>query len=201
MKIDKKTYKTNTDNHYKTKQVKTQIVIGTSLRKNSYHITRLLHKDYGKSKKWNTYTINRKGEIFQHFDDKLYSNFLGVKDGDKHSISIILENMGNLFRLDDDKFINWLNEVCDENQVIKHKWSGYNYWEKFTDEQIKSVVELCTSLCKKHKIEKKCFETHHYHKDISKFKGIVFRSNYIEDSSDINPLFNIIDFNEKLNMN
>jgi hypothetical protein len=53
-------------------------------------------------------------------------------------------------------------------------------------------------LCDMHGIPKKCVEFHHYHKDIIKYKGIVFRSNYIEDCSDINPLFDIEMFNEML---
>ncbi len=39
---------------------------------------------------------------------------------------------------------------------------------------------------------------HYYHKDTVKFRGIVFRSNYIQDSSDVNPLFDIVNFNAML---
>ena len=41
-------------------------------------------------------------------------------------------------------------------------------------------------------------EFHYFHKDTLKFRGIVFRSNYIQDSSDINPLFDIEKFNVML---
>lgn len=195
--IDKKTYKVKEVNRYKTKTAKTQIVLATSLRKNNYHITRLQHKDYGKTKKWNTYTISRDGTIYQHFDDKHHSDFLGIKEGDKKSISIVLENMGSLFEFDD-KYMNWLNEYCDKDLVVATEWGGYDFWEKFGDAQIEAVATLCNELCEKHNIPKACFETHHHHKSISKFRGIVFRSNYIEDSSDINPLFDIQKFGEML---
>jgi len=198
IEIDKKKYKVSKDNHYKTKTVKTQIVLGVSLRKKDYHITRLKHKDYGKTKKWNCFTISRDGMVHQHYDEKYYTDFLGIKEGDKKSISIVLENMGNLFKTSDGKFMNWLNEYCPVECVGEYDWSNNNYWETFDDKQINSLVELCLMLCDKHGIPKKCFETHHHHKNISKFSGIVFRSNYIEDSSDINPLFNINKFNELL---
>jgi len=69
MKIDKTTYKVKEINYHKTQIAKTQIIIASSFRKDNYHITRLLHKEFGKTKKWNTYTINREGRIFQHYDD------------------------------------------------------------------------------------------------------------------------------------
>lgn len=198
MLIDNKKYAVKEHNRHKTKSVKTQIVIATSLRKDSYHITRLSHKEFGNTKKWNTYTINRNGTVFQHFDTKYHSDFLGIKEADKQSVSIVLENMGCLFKSPSGKYINWLNEVCDEENVINKKWLGYNYWEKFTKEQVETLVLLCREICETHNIPKVCVDFHHYHKDMLKFRGIVFKSNYIEDSSDINPLFNIPEFNEML---
>ena len=198
MRIDKDTYQISTDNRYKTKTVKTQLVIGMSLRKNNYHITRLQHKDYGKTKRWNTYTIDRDGVVYQHYDDKFHSDFLGIKIGDKQSVSIVLENMGCLFQVNNGKYINWLNEYCDEEQVVSKDWSGYKFWEKFPNTQIENMVLLCKELCEKHNIPKVCIDFNTYHKDISKFRGIVFRSNYLEESSDINPLFDIEKFNKML---
>lgn len=198
MQIDDTTYCVNEVNRYKTQTVKTQIVIGTSLRKDSYHITRLLHKDFGKTKKWNTYTINRQGKVFQHYDNKYHSDFLGIKDGDKQSISVVLENMGCLFQTPNGEYINWINEVCDKKSVVEKEWLGYSYWENFTKVQMKNLVQLCNMLCEQHNIPKVCVDFHHYHKDIVKFRGIVFRSNYIEDSNDINPLFDIEKFNKML---
>ena len=198
MQIDKQKYKTTDDNHYKTQIAKTQIILSTSLRKDSNHIMRLLHKDYGMSKKWNTFTITRTGEIYQHYNSKFHSDFIGIKEIDKKSISIVIENMGCLFRTPSGKYINWLNEICPDENVVERDFLGYHFWEDFTDEQIQSIIELCVNLCEEHGIPTKMIDFHHYHKDTIKFKGIVFRSNYIEDSSDINPAFDIPKFNEML---
>ena len=70
--------------------------------------------------------------------------------------------------------------------------------EKFTEEQIENTVLLCRRLCDEFVIPKVSMEFHLHHKETQKFRGIVFRSNYIEDSSDINPLFDIQKFNEML---
>jgi len=198
MHIEKELHKIPTTNHYKTKTAKTQIILATSMRKDHFHITRLQYKEYGKTKKWNTYTISRDGTVYQHYEDKFHTDFLDIKIGDKQSVSIVLENMGYLFRTPDNMYINWLNEVCDNENVVEMKHEGYNYWEKFTNEQLESLVELCKTVCETHNIPKVCVEFNHYHKDISKFRGIVFRANYIEESTDKNPFFNIPKFNEML---
>lgn len=196
MHIDKETHKISSKNRYKTQNAKTQIVIGTSLRKDNHHIIRLQHKDYGKTKKWNTYTVSRDGKIYQHYDDKYHTDFIGVKKGDIQSISIVLENMGCLFESENGKHINWLNEYCDEDQIVEKSWLGYDYWENFPDKQIESLVLLCRELCEKHNIPKVFIDFHTYHKQTQKFRGIVFRGNYIEDSSDMSPLFDIPKLNE-----
>jgi N-acetyl-anhydromuramyl-L-alanine amidase AmpD len=200
MHIDKDTYRISENNHYKTQSVKTQIVIGTSLRKDNRHIIRLQHKDYGNTKRWNNYTISRGGIVYQHYDDKYHTDFLGIKEGDKHSISIVLENMGCLFQLVDGKYINWLNEVCEKENVVEKNWLDYDFWERFPDVQIENLILLCKELCEKHNIPKTFIDFHHYHKDIQKFRGIVFRDNYVEDSSDMNPLLDIPQLNKQLGL-
>lgn len=190
MVIDTNTYIVRDCNRYSSITKKEQIVIGTSLRKDSNHIVRLLHKDFGKTKRWNTFTINRDGIIYQHYDPKNYSDFLNIKPVDKQSISIVLENMGYLKKDKDGNFVNWLNEDCDENLVVEHKWVDLNYWEMFTEKQMKSCVELCNYLCDEFDIKRKVMSINTYHKDTINFKGIVFRSNYIENIADINPTFN-----------
>jgi len=198
MQIDETTYQINEINRYKTRIAKTQIVLAASLRKDSYHITRLLHKDFGKTKKWNTFTVSRNGTIYQHYNSDFHTDFLGIKNADKQSISIVLENMGCLYEALQNRYVNWINEECDENNVVEKTWFGYNYWEKIPDEQTKSVAQLCKKLCEQYNIPKICVDFNYYHKDILKFRGIVFRSNYIEDSSDVNPLFDIEKFNKLL---
>ena len=198
MEVDNITYGVKEINHYKTQNVKNQIVLATSLRKGSYHITRLQHKEFGKTKRWNTFTVTRDGVVYQHYNPKFHSDFLGIKEADKQSISIVLENMCSLFQTPSGKHINWLNEICDEENVIEKNYLGYSYWENFTEEQIISTVELCKKLSREFNIPKNCMEFHYFHKDTLKFRGIVFRSNYIQDSSDINPLFDIEKFNVML---
>jgi hypothetical protein len=192
--IDKNTYKLKDSNTYKPKTAKTQIVLGISNRKGSNKLLRLYHKDYGRSKKWNTFTITREGVIHQHFDPKKHGDYTGYKRGDVLSISIEMENMGFLIKTDGGKYVNWINEECDENDVVKKRWNDFNYWEKFTSEQVKSCTLLCDYLCDVYKIPKNVIEFQHHHKNTSKFKGVVFRANYIDEVDEVVPLFNDNEF-------
>jgi hypothetical protein len=198
LKIDSETYSIKEFNRYNTQIAKTQIILATSLRKDSNHIIRLSHKDYGNTKAWNTFSISRAGEIYQHYNPIYHTDFLGIKEVDSKSISIVLENMGWLVAESDNKYINWINEVCDVNDIEEKQWLGYNFWEKFPQKQIENTVLLCRRLCDEFVIPKILMDFHHYHKETHKFRGIVFRSNYIEESSDVNPLFDIEKFNEML---
>lgn len=188
IKINKKDFLTK--NHYKTKLPKQQIIIANSLRMKDNHLVRLKYKDFGKSKKWSTFTIRRNGEVLQHFSDKNHSDFIGIKEVDIKSITITLENMGWLRKIDD-VYYNWINEICDKKDVGRKNYMGYEYWHKYTEKQIDSLVELCDYLSEKHNILKSVIDFHHYHKDIKKYKGIVFKSNHIENSTDSNPLLDI----------
>ena len=198
MTIDKKTYAIKPINHFSNVTPKTQILLALSLRKDHRHIIRLQHKEFGKTKRWNTFTVSRDGIIYQHYDPKYHSNFVDIKKADKQSISIVLENMGALFKVGDNNFVNWINEECPIENIEEKKHSIIQYWEKFPEKQIKSTIELCKSLSKNFGIPTHLIEFNHYHKDIHKFKGIVFKSNYIQDSTEMNPLFNIEEFNEML---
>lgn len=197
--IDSNSFAIKEYNRYKINSVKSQIVIATSLRKKNYDLVHLQHKEIGRTKTWNTFSIDREGKILQHYDDKYHTDFLGIKAGDKQSISIVLQNMGSLYKLPDNTYVNWLNEKCESDRVIEKKWLGYKYWEIFDENQINALAELCSYLCEKHNIPKEVIDFRHYHKEIHKYRGIVFRSNYIEDSSDINPLINLNKLNELIN--
>jgi hypothetical protein len=198
MEIDINSYAIPDENYNKVKIAKTQILIASSLRLGSNHLIRLKHKDFGKTKSWPTYTITREGIVYEHYKPINHSEFLGIKEADIKTISIVLENMGSLMVTHDDLYVNWVNEVCDEINVEKKKHIGIDYWEKYSEEQLKSLVELCVKLCDDFNIPRECIDFNHYNRDIIKYRGIAFRSNYIDNTMDVNPLFNISKFNEML---
>lgn len=200
LNIDIKTHATK--NHYKTRQPKTQIVLANSLRPHKNHIIRYKYQEFGRGKNWPTFTVMRNGEIYQHFNPKYHSDFLGVKERDIKIISIVLENMGWLKKLDDTSiYYNWLNEVCPTEEVGQKKWKGYNYWHDYPEEQYKALGSLCKMLCENHNILESVVFFSHYHQDIPNYKGIVLLSNHIEHNTNENPFFDLAKLKKELEEN
>lgn len=198
LSMDKERYAVTTKNHYQTKNKKSQIILGGSLRKDSNHIIHLQYKDFGQTKKWPTFSITREGKIYQHYDPTYYSDYMGVKDIDKKSISIVLENMGMLFYdANKEQFVNWINERCPDNLVYEKVWKNCRYWEKYTDEQYESLALLCEFLFKEYGIEKDALGFNVHDPDSIGYHGILTRSNYDSDYTDLNPSF---DFQKLLRM-
>lgn len=201
MWIDNKFYKVSSDNYHKTKNKKKQIILAGSLRASGNHIKRLQKKDYGKSKKWSTYSISREGYIYEHFDPSYYSDFMGIKDIDKKSISIVLENMGGVyFDNETEEWLNWAMEKCPENRVFEKNWKHCRYWEAYTEEQFNSTVQLCKYLCETYNVKLDCLGFNVHHDETHKFDGIVTRSNYDISYNDLNPSFDFKRFLECLDI-
>lgn len=199
--LDKDTFKVDSKNYYPVKTKKTQIIIGGSLRKDSNHILHLQNKDFGATKKWPTFTITRGGKIYQHYDPIHYSDYMGIKEVDKKSVSIVLENMGMLFyESTKECFVNWVNEECSDKLIYEKLWKNSRYWEQYTDAQYESLACLCTYLCKEYEIHLDALGFNVYHEDTEKFQGIVTRSNYDPDYCDVNPSFDFQKFLKMLNI-
>jgi hypothetical protein len=199
LNIDKETYKVDETHYYPQIFEKHQIVLAESLRAGNNHLIRLKNKDAGKTTAYPTFTISREGIIYQHFDPKYYSDFLGVDSVDKHLISISLENMGKLFyRHDDETYVNWCNEKCPKEKVFHRDWKEFAHWEAYTDEQFSALVELCKSLCTEFNVVEDCIGFNFYNEETKYFKGIVCRGNYSYDFSDVNPSFPFRSFMEEM---
>ncbi len=96
MDIDNTTYKLTTNNYFDKEFDKKQIILGNTLISDMKHVKGWEHRLGGKYTKTSSYTIDRKGNIYEHFDPKYYSDFTGDKSVDKKSISISIEKQGRL---------------------------------------------------------------------------------------------------------
>lgn len=188
--IDKKKYKIGEDNYIKKKTKKDLIIIGDTCRSDSNHIIRMQQKDFGNSREWNTFTISRDGKIYQHYNPDYYSNYSGDSKIDKRSISILFENM-NYLNVVDDKYFNWINEECkDINNIYKKYWKSGYYWEKYTEEQYISFVDLLVDLFDKYKdIPNRIIPSNIYESESYTYKGVLSRSNISKEEVDVNPSF------------
>lgn len=193
LSLDKEMYKVDAKNFHPTKTKKTQIILGASLRKDSNHILHLQTKDFGQTKKWPMFSITRTGKIYQHFDPEYYSDYMGNKEIDRKAITIVLENMGMLFYdVNKECMVNWINEECigDDDLIFQKVWKNARYWENYFPEQYLSLGLLINSLIDEFNIERNGLGYNVYDENTVNFNGIVTRSNYDSDYSDVNPAFN-----------
>jgi len=199
LKINKDAYSVSEEHYHPEVFEKSQIILAESLRADHNHLVRLKNKDIGKTTEYPTYTIARDGTIYQHFDPKFYSDFLGIDSIDRHLISISLENMGKLFfQHDKEIYVNWCNEICPQDKVFHRDWKEFSYWEAHTTEQFYSLVKLCKWLCTEFNIVEDCIGFNFYNEETKYFKGIVCRGNYSYDYCDLNPSFPFRDFMEEM---
>ena len=200
MVIDKDTYKLNESNFYSKEFDKTQIVLGNSFSTNLNHVKGWEKRYNGDYKKTAMFSIDRKGNIYQHFDPKYYSDFLNNKRNDKKIISIIVENQGWLKKdLLKDRYIDWVGNIYKRRvKVFEKRWRGFMYWDPYTPKQYKSITSLIEYLCEIHSISPKCVGHNTYIDGIEGFQGITYRSNYYKEKTDLNPSWDFKKFKNKI---
>lgn len=200
MIIDNTKYKLTDNNYYKESYDKTQVVIGHSYRPGMQHYGSWIYRINGKNKKTSTFTIDKKGLIYQHYDPIYYSDFVG-KLQDKASISITLENMG-WFKKDNmvDRYVDWLGNSYKRKSedVMMKRWRNYTYWDRYSEEQMNSLVSLVNKLCKDFNISKEFIGHNVYDENVDLYKGITFRSNYHQEMTDVSPAFDMEFFKKNI---
>lgn len=191
MNVDKESYVLTLDNYYKEVYEKTQIVIGHTSRKDMRHFDSWLNRRNGHYKKTSTFTIDKEGKIYQHYDPKYYSDFLGVEQ-DKCNISISLVNQGWLKLNEMNVYVDWLGHIYSrETNPLEKNWRDYRYWAKYTDEQFDSLKFLLDDICKNFNIKREVIGHNVYEENADIFKGVTFRSNYYKNLTDVSPAFDI----------
>ena len=200
MEIDKKTYKLKSTNYHKKIFDKHQIVIGNSFANKLDHVEGWKNRMGGEYTKTSTFTIDRKGNIYQHYDPKYYSDYIDIKKVDKKIISISLENIGWLIKdMIKDKYIDWVGNIYKRRaKVIEQRWRGFSYWDPYTTQQVKSCLNLVKFLCEENNIPLRCVGHNTFIEEIALFDGISYKSNYFREATDLSPAWNFKKFKNKI---
>ena len=173
---------------------KRQIILCHTSREAGEYLASLKFRYNEKYDKIPHYVITKSGETLKLLMDSGYSNFFDDEDVNRKSIIICLENLGWLEKKPlTNLYINWKGGIYNDKPYEK-KWRDYFFWDSYTEEQIKSLTELCEKLCNDFQIEKKSSGHNTKINGIKEFNGIVSRSNYDERFTDLNPSFNFEKF-------
>lgn len=190
--INNKRYILPETNYYKKEYIKTQIVIGHTGRTGMKHFDGWVNRRNNKYKSTANFTVDTDGEIYEHFNPKYYSDFIGVEQ-DKSNISITMVNIGWLeYNIIDNSYIDWLGHIYSKDTpIIERQWRDHKYWSVYTEKQTNSLRDLVIKICDDFNIEKKCIGNCVYNEDVDIFNGVTFRSNYQQQITDVSPAFNM----------
>lgn len=230
-RINKTRYVLSESNYFNEKFVKKSCVIhhtnGWTVQKGTTDTPSMNHiswwksywgSDNGRSKVATAFSIDHKGNIYQHFDPQFWAYHLGLGKSrnflDKTSIGIELVNEGHMVKKNDKYY--WVlgddkdglipyNRPQYEPVYVKEQWRGYNYFAPYPKEQIDATLWLVNYLCKKYNISKNFIEDNDFHEEIlsGAFEGIYNHANvrpYPRKSNkwDLSPAFDFKDFNKRL---
>lgn len=183
----------NLTNLGKQKKKKQIILTHTSRNINDY-ISSLKFRHNGKFDKIPHYIIGKEGSIYRALSDTAYSNFFKNINVNRNSIIISLENLGWLEKRPlTDYYVNWISDIY-KGDIYERKWRDYFFWEPYPEKQIEACAELCNSLIKEFSIDKKCIGHNTKVDGIERYEGVVTRSNFNSDYTDLSPSFNFETF-------
>jgi len=177
---------------------KKQIILTHTSRNLNDYISSLKYRYNGNNKKLPHYIIGRDGMIYNIISPETYSEYMDVSIYNKNSIIISLENLGWLRKNPlNNNYINWIGTVYNE-PIYERKWRGYHFWQPYTKQQINNTVKLIYELCDEYDIPKISIGHNVKVDKVEKFNGIVTKSNYDNESTDLNPAFDFDIFINKV---
>ena len=174
---------------------KHQIILTHTSRNINDYLQSLTFRFNGSFKRVPNYIITREGKIIQLLGNTEHSEYFKDPNINRNSIIISLENLGWLQKEPlTDHYINWIGDIY-KGKVFEKKWRDYFFWQPYTEEQVLSTNSLCNKLLKEMKIKPQIVEHNTKIVGIEKYVGIVSKSNFDMNYTDLSPAFN---FNELL---
>jgi len=173
---------------------KKQIILTHTSRNIKDYVSSLKYRYNGTYDKIPNFIIDRNGIIYKILPDKGYSNYFKTPSINKNAIIISLENLGWLEKKPlTEHYVNWIGDIY-KGDVVEKKWRDYFIWQPYTDKQMTSCSDLCRKLVVDYSIDKKCVGHNTKIDGIERYEGIVSRSNFSSENTDLSPAFNFENF-------
>jgi N-acetyl-anhydromuramyl-L-alanine amidase AmpD len=172
------------------KSKKTQILLYDTQRRVDDFINMIKYRKNGMYEDIPHFVVSKIGNVYQLFDSNQSSKTFGNPKIDNRMIKIAIENLGWLSKNTITGVLNnWIGDPYRSEPYIR-SWRNYYFWDRYNEDQMKSVAKLCEKLCDEHRIFKQTVPSQGYLENISNFKGIICKSNFSSIYTDINPSFN-----------
>jgi hypothetical protein len=194
------TYLLTTKNYHEIESIKKQIVFGNTLNHDMRHVSGWLHRLNGHYKKTAAFTIDAAGVVYKHFDPKYQSDYFKDLEQNSKTIVILLENDGWLVKDKEiNEFISCLGHIYKEQEnIVKKKWRGYDFWAPYSDKQLESAFELVDQLCEEFFIPKTALNNNVKNDDLNEYMGVLYKSNLNKIYTDLSPAFDFETFKTKI---
>lgn len=172
------------------------ILIHTSRNAQSF-LQSLKYRYNGKFKRIPNYIVTKNGKILQLLNNNEYSEILSRESVNKNSVIICLENLGWLQKEPlKDYYVNWIGDIY-KGKTFDRKWRDYFFWDPYSETQIDSLSKLCKMIIKDMRMSKEVIEHNTKINGIEKYEGIVTRSNFDSNYTDLSPAFDFEKFRNK----
>ena len=169
---------------------KNQIILTHTSRNINDYLQSLKFRFNGDFKRIPNYIITQEGKILQLLGNTEYSEYFKEPNVNRNSIIISLENLGWLQKEPlTDHYINWIGDIY-KGIVFEKKWRDYFFWQPYTEKQIENTGFLCKELFIQMKINPQITGNNTKINGVEKYKGLVSRSNFDVDFTDVSPAFN-----------
>ena len=177
---------------------KKQIILCHTSREVGEYLSSLKFRYNGSFDRIPNYVVTREGKVLQLLSNTSHTNYFPDENVNRNSVIICLENLGWLEKKPlSNSYINWKGSIYNE-QVYEKKWRDYFFWQPYTTSQLKSTADLCNQLIQTLRIENRCIGHNTKVEGSTKYEGIVSKSNFNSNFTDLNPSFNFEAFRKLL---
>jgi N-acetyl-anhydromuramyl-L-alanine amidase AmpD len=177
---------------------KKQIILCHTSREVGEYLSSLKFRYNGSFDRIPNYVVTREGKVLQLLSNTSHTNYFPDENVNRNSVIICLENLGWLEKKPlSNSYINWKGSIYNE-QVYEKKWRDYFFWQPYTTSQLKSTADLCNQLIQTLQIENRCIGHNTKVEGITNYEGIVSKSNFNSNFTDLNPSFNFEAFRKLL---
>ena len=177
---------------------KYQIILTHTSRNINDYLQLLKYRNNGKYNRIPNYIITREGKILQLLGNEGHSDYFSNPNINRNSIIVSLENLGWLHKEPlTNHYVNWIGDIYKGN-VFEKKWRDYYFWQPYTSVQIDSTSKLCNELFKDMSIKRQIVEHNTKITGIEKYCGVVTKSNFNTNFTDVSPAFNFEEFLKKI---
>ena len=177
---------------------KNQIILTHTSRNVENYLASIRYRYNGTYRRIPNYVVTKEGKVLQLLENIEHTEFFSETNLNRNSIIVSLENLGWLEKQPlENQYVNWIGDIY-KGKTFERKWRDYFFWDSYKEIQIESLSVLCNNIIKEMRMSREVIEHNTKINGIEKFEGIVTRSNFDSNYTDLSPAFDFENFRNKI---